>query len=754
MLVRIARRSKKRGETREAFSGPRERGARGWHTKNHRRQDMVTQMATARLSLAAMAALIAITAGCGGSDNSAPPPAPPPPPPPTGIMTITVNSATDPNEPSQNPTFGGTTFGPVGAYQKIVGTASGTIDPSDPHNATITDLQLAPKDANGLIDYSMDFYILTPVDPTKGNHKVFFELPNRGSKQFGRFNGSGGGNNPTTAADAGTAFLMNQGYTMIWGSWEPTVPRTNGSMGVTSVVAKNADGSSITGPAYEYIENDNATTTSFTTAYNTNSTDTTLATLTARAHLTDTPTPVPSTGWAWTSSNTIALLPAGTPFQQAWIYELSYTAKDPIVGGVGFAALRDLASFFRNATADTVGTPNPVANAGLTRFVTWTLSQPSRTMNDFIWLGFNQDLNGKQVFDGAFNWVGAGDGVGLNYRFEQSGRTERNRQQHLYQEGTFPFSYSTLTDPLSGKTDGRNMRCTATSTCPKVMNIISANEYWVKAGSLIHTDLAGNDIPDPANVRNYLISGTQHASPAAANSLGVCQQFGNAVDQNPALRALWVDLDQWLDGTPPPPSAVPSRASGTAVFSSTTANSPLGVGVVSQAALGWPTIPGVTFTGLITVHNLWDWGPQYDSGIMSINPPMATGKVYPSFVSKVDSDGNEIAGIRLPLVTAPVATTAGWNLRSAAFGGPDGCESTGTLIPFSPTVAAKVAGDPRLSLDERYGSHAGYVAAVTAAANALAAQRLLLPADVQTYITTAQQPVKVIANPIYGTYTW
>jgi hypothetical protein len=249
-------------------------------------------------------------------------------------------------------------------------------------------------------------------------------------------------------------------------------------------------------------------------------------------------------------------------------------------------------------------------------------------------------------------------------------------------------------------------------------------------------------------VRNYLISSTQHASPAAANSLGtapMCQQFGNAVDQNPALRALWVDLDEWLDGTAPPPSAVPARATGTAVFSSTTVNSPLGVGVVSQAALGWPTIPGVTFTGLITVHNLWDWGPQYDSGIMTINPPTATGKVYPSFVSKVDSDGNEIAGIRLPPVAAPVATTAGWNLRGAAFSGPDGCESTGTLIPFSPTVAAKVAGDPRLSLDERYGSLAGYVAAVTAAANALAAERLLLPADVQTYITTAQQPVKVIA---------
>ncbi|MEO8924285.1 MAG: alpha/beta hydrolase domain-containing protein [Caldimonas sp.] len=715
---------------------------------------MSTTMVAARLSLAAMAAFISI-AGCGGGSDSAVTTAPPPPPPPpTGITTITINSATDPAEPSQNPTFGGTTFGPVGTYQKIVGTATGTLDPADPHNAVIADLQLAQKDANGLVDYSMDFYILAPVDPSKGNHKVFLELPNRGGKQFGRFNGSGGGNNPTTAADAGTAFLMNQGYTLVWAAWEPTASRSSPSMGVTSVVAKNADGSSITGPDYEYIEFDNGTTTSYTTAYNTNSTDTTQATLTVRDHLTDAAVVVPSTGWTWTSTNTIALLPAGTAFKQSSIYELTFTAKDPIVGGVGFAALRDFTSFLRTATADTAGTANPLATAGITRYVAWTLSQPARTMNDFVWLGFNQDLNDKQVFDGVFNWVGAGDGVGLNYRFEQSGRTERNRQNHLYPEAPFPFSYSTLTDPLSGKTNGRDMRCMATSTCPKIMNVISANEYWVKAGSLVHTDLAGNDIPDPPNVRNYLLSGTQHASPAGANSLGACQQFGNSTDQNPALRALWVDLDEWLDGTPPPASAVPQRATGTAVFSATTPNSPLGIGTVSQSSLGWPTIPGVTYTGLITVHNLFDFGPQFDKGILSISPPNATGKVYPSFVSKVDSDGNEIAGIRLPGVAAPVATTAGWNLRSAAFGLNDGCESTGTLIPFAPTVAAKVVGDPRPSLDERYGSHAGYVAAVTAAANNLAAQRLLLPADVQSYVTTAQQPVKVIGNPVYGTYTW
>lgn len=716
---------------------------------------MKSWKASATLSLAALAACIPI-AGCGGGDSD-PPPAPPVAvtPPATGITTITINSTTDAVAPSQNPTFGGTTFGPVGAYRKIIGTATGKIDPSDAHNATIVDLQLAPRDAQGLVSYTMDFYILTPVDPSKGNHKVFIEPPNRGGKQFARFNGSGGGNNPTAAADAGTAFLMNQGYTLVWAGWEATAPRTNFSMGVTAPVAVNADGTSITGPVYEYIVFDNATSMSYTTSYNTNSTDTTKATLTVKDRLTDAAVTVPSTGWTWTSANTIALLPTGTAFKQSSIYELTFTAKDPVVGGVGFAAFRDFASFLRNAAADTAGTANPLASAAISRYVIWTLSQPARFMNDFIWLGFNQDTKGKQVFDGVFNWVGAGDGIGMNYRFEQSGRTERNRQNHLYPEAPFPFSYSTLSDPFTGKTDGRNMRCSSTNTCPKVMNIISANEYWVKAGSLVHTDLAGNDIPDPPNVRNYLLSSTQHASPAGANSLGTCQQFGNPVDQNPALRALWVALDQWIDGVPPPPSAVPSRASGTAVFASTTANSPLGIGTVAQAQLGWPTIPGVTYTGLVTVRNLFDFGPQFDKGIISINPPVATGKVYPAFVSKVDADGNEIAGIRLPGVAAPVGTTAGWNLRRTGFGLNDGCEATGTLIPFAADAAARTAiGDPRPSLTERYGNHAGYVAAVTTSVNALTAQRLLLPADAQAYITTAQQPVSVVGNPVYGTYSW
>jgi hypothetical protein len=280
----------------------------------------------------------------------------------------------------------------------------------------------------------------------------------------------------------------------------------------------------------------------------------------------------------------------------------------------------------------------------------------------------------------------------------------------------------------------------STNTCPKALEANSANEYWVKTGSLLHTDTQGNDIPDPANVRFYLVSGVQHTSAGSGPmSRGVCQQFRNTTNPSPALRALFVALDEWVaDGTPPPDSRVPRVADGTAVFS---VPQPLTVtGIVPQAALGFPNIPGVTYNGVITTRYLFDFGPMFDTdGIISIYPPdFVTALPYPSFVSKTDAVGNEIAGIRLPPVSAPIATTTGWGLRRAGFGLNDGCESSGQEIAFATTKAEReAAGDPRPSLEERYGTHGGYVSAVAKAAHQLVKERLLLQEDAQNYIREA-----------------
>ncbi|GGF19489.1 hypothetical protein GCM10011383_33840 [Hymenobacter cavernae] len=637
----------------------------------------------------------------------------------------------------QSPTFEGKTFGSVGAYEKLRGRAYGEVDPSLPQNALITDLALAPRNARGMVEYSMDIYLLKPLNLGQGNHKLFLEVNNRGSKLFGGFNNSSGGNDPTTAAQASEGFLMNQGYTLAWNGWDMTAASSNNNLTINVPVATNPDGSPITGPAYEYISFENTTTQTFNLAYPTAALNPAQATLTVRQRLNDAPTPVPTSGWEFVNERTIRLLPAGTAFQQSAIYELAYTAKNPVVAGLGFAATRDFVSFLRYAKADDLGQPNPLADDVRYTF-SYALSQPARYLNDFQTLGFNADEQGRRVLDGIENWLGGGSGIGLNFRFAQPSRTERNRQNHLYPEALFPFAYPALTDPLTGQTAGRSARCAASGTCPKVLEINSANEYWVKAASLLHTDLGGNDLPDPENVRFYLVSGAQHGTGNASSS-GICQQGQNPTNAEPALRALFVALDQWVtQGTAPPKSQVPRRSAGTAAFA--VAQPGALTGTVPQANLGWPSIPGVTYTGLITTRYQLDFGPFLSQRILTKYLPSITGRpVYPNFVSKVDADGNEVAGIRLPIVAAPLATTTGWALRRAGYGENEGCEAAGQYLPFPLTPTDRAATrDPRRSVQERYRTHAGYVAAVTKVVKQLVKQRFLLEEDAQKYILEAE----------------
>jgi hypothetical protein len=335
------------------------------------------------------------------------------------------------------------------------------------------------------------------------------------------------------------------------------------------------------------------------------------------------------------------------------------------------------------------------------------------------------------------SWTGGGSGDQINYRFSQTGRTERNRQNHLYPEGVFPFAHQRLTDHLSGKTAGRDDRCKASNTCPKRFEGNSSNEYWVKAGSLLHTDTRGNDLKDPEDVRYYLISGLSHGV-GDITDRGICQQFTNGVSPYPVHRALLIALDEWVShGTEPPKSRVPRHSDKSAAAITRPGSQ---TGVVPASAIEWPAIPGVTYNGLITTRYFLDFGSMLDEGIITSYPPSIVGRPsYPIFVSKVDQDGNEIAGVRLPQVAAPVATTTGWALRRAGFGENEGCESDGQHIPFRRTKEERIAaGDPRRSLEERYKDHPGYVKAVAKAAQKLANDGFLLPADVQAFIDEAE----------------
>ncbi len=630
---------------------------------------------------------------------------------------------------TEKPTFGGFSWPGVGQYEKIVGKAFGEVNPGDPKNSVIVDIGLAPRNSSNNVEYSFDFYILKPIDLSKGAHKVMYEPPNRGNKTWNTFGRVPGGNDPgsiTAPAVLANTFLMPRGYTMVWSGWDKSAGANTANFNatITLPIAKNPDGTSITGPAYEYIVTSG--TSPFTLNYPAATLDKTQATLTHRVHLNDPPAMIPASDWNYNASGTtINLAPAGWVAND--IYEFSYTAKNPTVNGLGFAAIRDWNAWLRYEIVDEIDTPNPLAG-DITRIYTEVVSQPGRLLNDFRHLGFNQAENGKRVFDGMMQWIAAGDGINMNYRFSQPGRTERNRQDHLYAEGVFPFANVTTHDPISGKTDSRYASCTATGTCPLGVEIYSANEYWVKGASLLHTDPTGSvDLPDSPFARNYFISSHQHGT-GNATSKGACQQFLNPLNSAPVQRALFIALDEWsTQGTPPPQSRVPRLSEGTLV-------PPL-----PQSGMGFPNIPGVTYTGLKTTRYLLDYGPDYYTlGIPTFNPPLITppyednaanGPIYPSFVPKTDSDGNDIAGVRLPDVTVPLATYTGWALRAGPQAN-DGCEGSGQYIPFTKTKNERViSGDPRPSVEERYPSFGQYYSAVIRAIDGLVRDRLMLCED-------------------------
>ena len=631
----------------------------------------------------------------------------------------------------ESPTFGGYSFAGVGQYEKLVGMAYGELDPNDPKNAVIVDIKLAPRNARGMVEYSHTFYILKPIDLSKGAHRMMYEPPNRGGKTISAMNRGVGGNDPGAVTDPNllaNSFLMPRGYTLAFSGWDYSAGTSmaNFNSMINLPVAKNPDGSTITGPSYEYIVMGNSTTTSYNLNYKAATLDKSKAVLTTRKLLNDSPTVIPATGWEYVDESTIRLLPAGTTFKQADIYEFSYTAKNPTVNGLGFAAVRDWNSWLRSATVDDFGTANPLAG-DIQRIYTEISSQPGRFLNDFRHLGFNQAEDGKKVFDGLMQWISAGSGINLNYRFSQPNRTERNRQDHLHVENVFPFANVTTQDPFTGKVDSRYAKCEATGTCPVAVEIYSANEYWVKSASLLHTTPDGQaDLPDSPYARNYLISSHQHGT-GSATSKGNCQQFQNPLNSAPIQRALFLALDDWVNGIAPPASRVPRLADGMLA-------NPL-----PQSAVGFPNIPGVTYTGLKTTRYLFDYGPNfYTTGIATINPPLVSppyqdnplnGPIYPSYVPKTDSDGNDIAGVRLPDVTVPLATYTGWALRSGAWAN-DGCESSGQYIPFPRTAADRQAtGDPRPSIEERYPSFGEYYAKVKNAIDGLVKDRLMLCED-------------------------
>jgi len=631
----------------------------------------------------------------------------------------------------ESPTFEGRSFGSVGQYEKLVGRVVGELDPADPRNSVITDIKLAPRNAAGKVAYETDVMIIRPIDRSKGSHKVWYELTNRGSiLSFHQFNdAAGGGNDPTKAEHAGIGFLMNQGYGILISGWDVSAPTDAGRFTMKAPIAVNPDESPIVGMSMEEFVIDDNQTTGGPLSYPAASLDKSKAVLTMRVRYEDQPTVVPPDQWDYANeAGTAIKLVGNQTFRQGTLYEFVYPAKNPVVAGIGFAAIRDLASFVRTAQQDDEGNANPLAGEA-TAIYTACVSQPCRAMHDFVRLGFNADESGKMAVDGVVNWIGGATGIYMNYRFAQPFRTHRQHIARHFPEFQGPFTNQVVYDQVTGKTDGWLARCSATKTCPKIFEVNSANEFWAKNMAVGLVDSTGKDFSnEPANVRSYLMSSLPHQGGFGAPGRGICQQERNPLVANAVLRALLVAMDQWVStGQEPPASRVPRVTDATLV-------PPL-----PQASQGFPNIPGVKYNGRMHTGDLFDYGPKFDEGILTVLPPRLVGTPYSALVPKTDADGNDIAGIRLPEVAAPLATYTGWNLRALPTGGDDGCDHFGLQIGFPKTRAERMAaGDPRLSLEERYSSQASYVNAVAAAANRLASERLLLDEDVQAYVRKAQ----------------
>lgn len=652
----------------------------------------------------------------------------------------------------ESPAFGGAFFGAAGQYEELIGTAYGEINPNNPHNKIIQDISVAPRDSHGMVEYSMDICILRPIDARKGNGVLFYGVVNRGNKlAFAWYNVGASASNvlPDTMAAAGDGFLMSRGYTIVWAGWQGDLLPGNDRMRIRVPTLTRAElGAAATAMLdSELIVNARTTTINLSSgaftgmihaSYPTASLDTQKATLTWRKHPLDAPKPIASNQWAFadctakpfpgTPSTTKICLKTG--FAPNRIYDLHYMATAPKVLGLGFASTRDFISYLRYAPQgrSLIGL-RPSDSSGVRAAIMYGASQSGRYIRTYVDLGFNADEKGRIVFDGMIPQLATGR-IPLNVRWGQPGRAYGEYEDHFYPVMEDPLTWENEYDPIQKEQTGSLLdRCTASRTCPKIMQEVTATEYWQGRMSLDTTDPLGKkDLPIPPNVRIYFFSSTEHAPARYLPSLGICQQLSNPAPYREFLRDLLVRMTAWiLTGEAPPPSRYAMLKNGT---------------LVPPKDTGFPKIPGVNYAGLVDGYQALNFGPAFrdadDSGVEA-PAKLISGETYPVLVPKVDKDGNDIAGLRSTTIQAPLGTYTGWNLRAAGHAKGQLCGLQGSYIPFAKTRAQRLAdGDPRLSLQERYENHAGYVAAVKKAAKRLVSEGYLLPEDAQRLVREAQ----------------
>ena len=636
-------------------------------------------------------------------------------------------------------------FGSTGVYERLVGRAHFAVDPEAPAQRGITDLDKAPTDAEGLVHFTGDFSILEPVDPARGNRRLFFDYGNRGNKRMLQFfNDAPASNDPRSFDHSGNGFLMRRGYTVAWLAWQGDLLPGNGRLLLDLPVARERHGP-VTGLVrVEYIADRPGITTfplsgrATVRSHPTISLDPCEARLTRRRYPYDERMSVSADSWCFARveggagldnqgavqavipSDSHIHIPGG--FEPGWIYELIYTGRDPLVLGLGHAAVRDFVSFLRYGERDAARRVNPLREHGgmIEKAYAWGRSQTGHCLRDFVYRGFNADAAGRKVFDGILPHVAGAGRMWLNHRFANADVSGGQQyEDHFNPADTFPFSYAETTDHLTGRRDAILKR---PETDPLVIHTQTSTEYWQRRGSLAHTDTRGNDLPQPDGVRIYMWASSQHfADPIPKKpTRGICQNYLNTVATSMLFRAMIDAMDRWATmGTAPPESRIPRRADGTLV-------------PIEEWRTQFPEIPGVATPRAPSALPLLDFGPRAEAGIVR-EPSNITADVgYAVLVPAVDEDGNDKAGVLAPMVGAPLGTYCGWNLRARGFGQGAMHEFSGSYIPLAETSEERRAtGDPRRSILERYTNAKAYVAAITAAAGQLVEQGLMLEEDIE-----------------------
>jgi hypothetical protein len=617
----------------------------------------------------------------------------------------------------------GKSFGDAGAYERISGNIYYSVAVDNPHNARIVDLRNAVNLRHGEVEFSANFIALRPKDAHKGNGSLLLEVPNRGVAHIIALVDGG---DADLSRDAGDAWLLRKGFTIVSVGWQWDAPGTD-DLRLYAPIAKEG-GHSINGLLRgDFMlphEADEAPLGHFITGkiggteYPVADPDDARNVLTVRDSRDAKRTLIPRKQWQFADMVDGKVVPSdrhirlNDGFRAGKIYEYVYVVADPVIAGLGFAAIRDFAAYAKRA-------PDAVLHAS--RVYGEGISQNGRFLRDFLYEGFNADEAGKSALDGVLAHVaGAGRGS-FNYRFAQPSRDAQPTSSVFFPTDIFPFTDLPETDPLTGERGGLLDQAVADKVVPKIFFSNTSYEYWGRAAALIHTDAQGRqDVPISDNVRIYHFTGLQHFSGPSPPRKGAGDLLGQQAESALPIRFFWramiSNMDAWVrGGTAPPRSSYPRIDNGT---------------LVPLRDYAFPPIRDVDTPVEASDADRLDFGPHWQQGILSLQPPNV-GKSFPILVPQVDDDGNERDGVRLPEIVVPLGTYAGWNLRDPSIGAPEQRVSfEASYIPFARTKAERrEAGDPRKSIEERYGSREDYLDRFSHALDDLIEQRWILPED-------------------------